>query len=128
MHKIGPFTVYMGSIMRNDNHCIVEEPAILLDNDPDMVTIHRVGNFNIVQNRYQTMIARLTATNDALCKEMAQTLLLLKFNEDTFSKDDICTIFNTAVNCTGHPIFKSIIAKDMDTVRSDLTRLQNIGY
>ena len=124
LHEIGPYTVLDGSLI-HENH-IINEPAILIDAEPDMKTLLKVGNKDFVTNYYNTMVAKYTARGWTNITETL-TLIILD-NTQMLSTDDICTVINAALNCTGHPIIDAMIANDITKLRDEITRLQKVGY
>lgn len=124
LHEIGPYTVSDGSLIYEDY--IINEPTILIDVDSDMKTLLKVGNKDFVTNYYNTMVAKYTARG---WTNMTETLtLIILDNTQMLSTDDICTVINAALNCTGHPILDAMVANDVTKLHDEIIRLQEIGY
>lgn len=45
-----------------------------------------------------------------------------------FNADDIATIFNIAMNCTGHSILQHLADGNSEEIRRDLDKMQTLGY
>ena len=108
IHEIGPFTTEYGIIINTmcsiaSSHNKIEHPAILIDDDEDMPIMLKMGNADFVQKSFDT---------------------------PSLSIDDIATIFNAAINCTGHPILHALchMTNDITPVKEHIAMLQRVGY
>lgn len=62
--------------------------------------------------------------------ELIKNLHVIILNTPSLSIDDIVTIFNAAINCTGHPILHALchMTTDIAPVKEHITMLQRVGY
>lgn len=128
IHQIGPFTTNNGIIINTMSHKPIEHPAILIDADEeDMPVMLNVGNADFIQKRFDTMVSRYTAHGET---ELLKDLHAIILNTSTLSIDDIATVFNAAMNCTGHPVLHALchMANDITPVKEHIAKLQKAGY
>lgn len=124
LHEIGPFQVICGSITKDDY--LYNEPAILIDADPTMHVVLKIGNAKMVTDYYNTMVAKYATIN---CSDLIENLKLIVFDKtQLLSADDICTIFNTIHHCTGHNVLNALTAMDYNKLKEKIAELQSIGY
>lgn len=127
IHQIGPFTTDNGIIINTMSRKPIEHPAILIDDEEDMPVMLKVGNADFVQKRFDTMVSRYTAHGET---ELIKDLHAIVLNTSVLSVDDIATVFNAAINCTGHPILHALchMANDITPVKEHIAELQKAGY
>lgn len=132
IHEIGPFTTENGIIINTmcniaSSHNKIEHPAILIDDDEEMPIMLKMGNADFVQKSFDTMTSRYI-TYDA--HELIKNLHVIILNTPSLSIDDIVTIFNAAINCTGHPILHALchMTTDIAPVKEHIAMLQRVGY
>lgn len=124
LHTIGPFQTIQGSIIKDNQ--LYDKPAILIDADPTMHTVLKIGNTELVTNYYNTMVAKYTEIN---CLDLIKNLKLIILDKTKMlSNDDICTIFNTCMNCTGHKVLNALTSMDYNKLQAEIKTLQSIGY
>ena len=126
-HQIGPFTTNNGIIINATSHKPIEHPAILIDDEVDMPVMIKVGNADFVQKHFDTMVSRYTAHN---VTELIKDLHVIVLNTSVLSINDIATIFNAAMNCTGHPVLHALcyMTNDITSVKEHIAMLQRAGY
>lgn len=128
MHEIGQYTVDNGSIVYNGSS-IIENPAILLDVEKDaFVTVLKLGNANAVESYFQMFTEKTRTSGFA---QLYQDLKYIIFDFDKYAylnADDIATIFNIAMNYTGHSILQHLADGNYEEIRRDLDKMQKIGY
>lgn len=126
-HEIGPFTTENGIIVNTTSYKPIEHPAILIDDEEDMPVMLNVGNADFVQKRFDTMVSRYTAHGDT---ELIKDLHVIILSTSVLSVDDIATVFNAAMNCTGHPILHALchMTNDITPVKEHIAMLQRAGY
>lgn len=132
IHEIGPFTTENGSIINTmcgiaSSHNKIEHPAILIDDDEEMPIMLKMGNADFVQKSFDTMTSRYIAYG---AHELIKNLHVIILNTPSLSIDDIVTIFNAAINCTGHPILHALchMTTDIAPIKEHITMLQRVGY
>lgn len=132
IHEIGPFTTENGIIINTmcsiaSSHNKIEHPAILIDDDEDMPIMLKMGNADFVQKSFDTMTSRYIAYG---AHELIKNLHVIILNTPSLSIDDIVTIFNAAINCTGHPILHALchMTTDIVPVKEHIAMLQRVGY
>lgn len=132
IHEIGPFTTENGIIINTmcgiaSSHNKIEHPAILIDDDEEMPIMLKMGNADFVQKSFDTMTSRYIAYG---AHELIKNLHVIILNTPSLSIDDIVTIFNAAINCTGHPILHALchMTSDIAPVKEHIAMLQRIGY
>ena len=132
IHEIGPFTTENGIIINTmydiaSSHNKIEHPAILIDDDEEMPIMLKMGNADFVQKSFNTMASRSSAYG---AHELIKNLHVIILNTPSLSIDDIVTIFNAAINCTGHPILHALchMTTDIAPVKEHIAMLQRIGY
>lgn len=127
IHQIGPFTTDNGIIINTMSHKPIEHPAILIDDEENMPVMLKVGNADFIQKRFDTMISRYTAHDET---ELTKDLHAIVLNTSVLSVDDIATVFNAAMNCTGHPILHALchMTNDITPVKEHIAELQKAGY
>lgn len=132
IHEIGPFTTENGIIINTmcgiaSSHNKIEHPAILIDDDEDMPIMLKMGNADFVQKSFDTMTSRYIAYG---AHELIKNLHVIILNTPSLSIDDIVTIFNAAINCTGHPILHALchMTTDIAPVKEHIAMLQRVGY
>ncbi len=127
IHQIGPFTTDNGIIINTMSHKPIEHPAILIDDEENMPVMLKVGNADFIQKRFDTMISRYTAHDEI---ELTKDLHAIVLNTSVLSVDDIATVFNAAMNCTGHPILHALchMTNDITPVKEHIAELQKAGY
>lgn len=127
IHQIGPFTTDNGIIINTMSHKPIEHPAILIDDEENMPVMLKVGNADFVQKRFDAMISRYTAHGET---ELTKDLHVIVLNTSVLSVDDIATVFNAAMNCTGHPILHALchMTNDITPVKEHIAELQKAGY
>lgn len=132
IHEIGPFTTENGSIINTmcdiaSSHNKIEHPAILIDDDEEMPIMLKMGNADFVQKSFDTMTSRYIAYG---AHELIKNLHVIILNTPSLSIDDIVTIFNAAINCTGHPILHALchMTTDIAPVKEHIAMLQRVGY
>lgn len=132
IHEIGPFTTENGIIINTmcgiaSSHNKIEHPAILIDDDEDMPIMLKMGNADFVQKSFDTMTSRYIAYG---AHELIKNLHVIILNTPSLSIDDIVTIFNAAINCTGHPILHALchMTSDIVPVKEHIAMLQRVGY
>lgn len=132
IHEIGPFTTENGIIINTmcgiaSSHNKIEHPAILIDDDEDMPIMLKMGNADFVQKSFDTMTSRYIAYG---AHELIKNLHVIILNKPSLSIDDIVTIFNAAINCTGHPILHALchMTSDIMPVKEHIAMLQRVGY
>ena len=126
-HEIGPFTTENGVIVNTTSYKPIEHPAILIDDEEDMPVMLNVGNADFVQKRFDTMVSRYTAHGDT---ELIKDLHVIILSTSVLSVDDIATVFNAAMNCTGHPVLHALchMTNDITPVKEHIAMLQRAGY
>lgn len=126
MHEIGQYTVDNGSIVYNGSS-IIENPAILLDAEKGAyVTVLKLGNANAVESYFQMFTEKARTSGIA---HLYQGLKCITFDKYAyFNADDIATIFNIAMNCTGHSILQHLADGNSEEIRRNLDKMQKIGY
>lgn len=132
IHEIGPFTTENGVIINTmssiaSSHNKIEHPAILIDDDEEMPIMLKMGNADFVQKSFDTMTSRYIAYG---AHELIKNLHVITLNTPSLSIDDIVTIFNAAINCTGHPILHALchMTTDIAPVKEHIAMLQRVGY
>lgn len=132
IHEIGPFTTENGIIINTmcgiaSSHNKIEHPAILIDDDEDMPIMLKMGNADFVQKSFDTMTSRYIAYG---AHELIKNLHVIILNTPSLSIDDIVTIFNAAINCTGHPILHALchMTTDIAPIKEHIAMLQRVGY
>ena len=132
IHEIGPFTTENGIIINTmcniaSSHNKIEHPAILIDDDEEMPIMLKMGNADFVQKSFDTMTSRYIAYG---AHELIKNLHVIILNTPSLSIDDIVTIFNASINCTGHPILHALchMTTDIAPVKEHIDMLQRIGY
>lgn len=109
------------------SHNKIEHPAILIDDDEEMPIMLKMGNADFVQKSFDTMTSRYIAYG---AHELIKNLHVIILNTPSLSIDDIVTIFNAAINCTGHPILHALchMTTDIAPVKEHIAMLQRVGY
>lgn len=132
IHEIGPFTTENGIIINTmygiaSSHNKIEHPAILIDDDEEMPIMLKMGNADFVQKSFDTMTSRYIAYG---AHELIKNLHVIILNTPSLSIDDIVTIFNAAINCTGHPILHALchMTSDIAPIKEHIAMLQRVGY
>ena len=132
IHEIGPFTTENGIIINTmcniaSSHNKIEHPAILIDDDEEMPIMLKMGNADFVKKSFDTMTSRYIAYG---AHELIKNLHVIILNTPSLSIDDIVTIFNAAINGTGHPILHALchMTTDIAPVKEHIAMLQRIGY
>ena len=132
IHEIGPFKTENGIIINTmcnitSSHNKIENPAILIDDDEEMPIMLKMGNADFVQKSFDTMTSRYITYG---AHELIKNLHVIILNTPSLSIDDIVTIFNAAINCTGHPILHALchMTTDIAPVKEHITMLQRVGY
>lgn len=132
IHEIGPFKTENGIIINTmcsiaSSHNKIEHPAILIDDDEEMPIMLKMGNADFVQKSFNTMTSRYIAYG---AHELIKNLHVIILNTPSLSIDDIVTIFNAAINCTGHPILHALchMTNDITPVKEHIAMLQRVGY
>lgn len=132
IHEIGPFTTENGIIINTmcgieSSHNKIEHPAILIDDDEEMPIMLKMGNADFVQKSFNTMTSRYITYG---AHELIKNLHVIILNTPSLSIDDIVTIFNAAINCTGHPILHALchMTTDIAPVKEHIAMLQRVGY
>lgn len=132
IHEIGPFTTENGIIINTmcgiaSSHNKIEHPAILIDDDEEMPIMLKMGNADFVQKSFDTMTSRYIAYG---AHELIKNLHVIILNMPSLSIDDIVTIFNAAINCTGHPILHALchMTTDIAPIKEHIAMLQRVGY
>lgn len=126
MHEIGQYTVDNGSIVYNGSS-IIENPAILLDVEENaFVTVLKLGNANAVESYFQMFTEKTRTSGFAQLYQGLKCIIFDKYAY--FNADDIATIFNIAMNCTGHSILQHLADGNSEEIRRDLDKMQKIGY
>lgn len=132
IHEIGPFTTENGIIINTmcgiaSSHNKIEHPAILIDDDEEMPIMLKMGNADFVQKSFDTMTSRYIAYG---AHELIKNLHVIILNTPSLSIDDIVTIFNASINCTGHPILHALchMTTDIAPVKEHIAMLQRVGY
>lgn len=132
IHEIGPFTTENGIIINTmcgiaSSHNKIEHPAILIDDDEEMPIMLKMGNADFVKKSFDTMTSRYIAYG---AHELIKNLHVIILNTPSLSIDDIVTIFNAAINCTGHPILHALchMTTDIAPVKEHIAMLQRVGY
>ena len=127
IHQIGPFTTDNGIIVNTTSYKPIEHPAILIDDEEDMPVMLNVGNADFVQKRFDTMVSRYTTHGNT---ELIKDLHVIVLSTSVLSVDDIATVFNAAMNCTGHPILHALchMTNDITHVKEHIAELQKAGY
>ena len=132
IHEIGPFTTENGIIINTmcniaSSHNKIEHPAILIDDDEEMPIMLKMGNADFVKKSFNTMTLRYIAYG---AHELIKNLHVIILNTPSLSIDDIVTIFNAAINCTGHPILHALchMTTDIAPVKEHIAMLQRVGY
>lgn len=132
IHEIGPFTTENSIIINTmcniaSSHNKIEHPAILIDDDEEMPIMLKMGNADFVQKSFDTMTSRYIAYG---AHELIKNLHVIILNTPSLSIDDIVTIFNAAINCTGHPILHALchMTTDIAPVKEHIAMLQRVGY
>lgn len=126
-HEIGPFITENGIIVNTISHNRIEHPAILIDDNEDMPIMLKIGNADFVQKSFNTMVSRSIAYGAHI---LIKDLHFIVLNAPSLSIDDIATIFNAAMNCTGHPVLHALchMTNDITPVKEHIAMLQRAGY
>lgn len=105
----------------------LDHSAILIDDDEEMPIMLKMGNADFVQKSFDTMTSRYIAYG---AHELIKNLHVIILNTPSLSIDDIVTIFNAAINCTGHPILHALchMTSDIAPVKEHIAMLQRVGY
>lgn len=129
IHEIGPYITENGVLVNTYSHNTIEHPAILIDDDDDvdMPVMLKIGNADFVQKYFHTMTSRSIAHGH---QELIKSLHVIILNTSALSIDDIATIFNAAMNCTGHPVLHALchMTTDIAPVKEHIAMLQRVGY
>lgn len=128
-HEIGPYITENGVLVNTYSHNTIEHPAILIDDDDDvdMPVMLKIGNADFVQKYFNTMTSRSIAHGH---HELIKSLHFIILNSPALSIDDIATIFNAAMNCTGHPVLHALchVTTNIAPVKEHIAMLQRVGY
>ena len=126
LHEIGPYSANSYELLMTTDGFTkpISEPSILLDKET--LTVHRMGCKENVDKKFNSMASKLSTST--VGAEMLRDLMTLAFSVETFSPDDIATIFNAAYNCTGCNLVKYIVTNDAVSIRNEIDKLQEIGY
>lgn len=126
-HEIGPYITENGVLINTYSRNTIEHPAILIDDDVDMPVMLKIGNADFVQTYFHTMTSRLIAYGT---NELIKSLHVIILNAPSLSIDDVATIFNAAMNCTGHPVLHALchMTTDIAPVKEHIAILQRAGY
>jgi len=92
-----------------------------------MAVMLKIGNADFVQKYFHTMTSRSIAHGH---HELIKSLHVIILNTPALSIDDIATIFNAAMNCTGHPVLHALchMTNDIAPVKEHIAMLQRAGY
>lgn len=117
------YSNYNGSLYY-DERILIEEPAIIIDVTEDMYTILKIGDAKYLSSYYQTMIDKY---NEIGVTDMDVRLII--FDKYKFLNiDDIASIFNVAMNNTGHTILKKLVENNTDELKKEIVKIQKMGY
>lgn len=124
-HKYGPYYVENESLMTTNGE--IPTPAILIDNETDMPVLLKLGNANFVERYFNKMTTKYIEKDASY---LVKDLCFVKLDTSTLNLDEIATIFNAALNCTGHPILRALcnMSEDMTAIKSQIQTLQKVGY
>lgn len=141
-HQNGPLKTEYGSIY-GFNGNMIENPAIILDipeeadDDSEIITLHKYGSAEAMQEIYKTMYARYA---NAGFDDMAKSLTLIEFNTLTgcadydrfsgakFSTDEICTFINYLNNCITIKQYKELFEGEETHIHERLAKLASFGF
>ena len=126
-HKYGPYYTENGSLMDKTTGECISTPTMLIDNQSDRPILLKIGDAELVEKHFNKMTTKYIEIG---ANYIIKDLCCIKLNTPALSSDEIATIFNAALNCTGHPILHALcnMPKDMNTIRSQIQILQKVGY
>lgn len=127
IHQNGPFAVNNGLLVNIMNNKPTEHPALLIDDNDMMPIVLKMGNADFVQAYFNTLISNYA---DMGKNELGKDLHVVILNTPALSMDDIASVFNASMNCTGHPILHALcnMTNDITLVKEHIASLQRAGY
>lgn len=95
----------------------IKDPAILIDSDGVLL---KYGNYNDVESYYKTKAYKL--------ESFGIQLTLIHFDQTQYTLDEICSIFNFALNTHTNELCNLLHAKDKQEIKPWLNKIQNWGF
>lgn len=93
----------------------ITKPAIIIDRETG--TLLKYGNLS------EELVAYLM--NGHLANLPVQ---LVRFDTDTYTNDDICTIINYALNCHGEKLLEFLKLNQLSEIQKVLEKWKSFGY
>ena len=122
MHNDGVLKVVDNCIIYGDS--VVMTPTLIVDKVDERWVLVKFGNrdemhncFSYMVECYENLISNQSFNND---------LRLFDFDLSSLSIDTICSIMNTIICCTGHPILNYLINNDIESVNRELNEILKI--
>ena len=124
MHEQCNYYVQCGSIYSRCNQSIMLDEDVTVILDIDVGTLIKVGKKDWVENYFNEMCRSYM---DVGCQSIVDGLKLMTFDAK-FDIDEICTIINWFNNSIGGERMRWFLSLSFDDVKSEIKRLQNIGF
>lgn len=128
MKHDGPYYVENGILMNTMTGNSIPNPAIIIDDDDaEMPVAIKIGDASFVEKYFNTMISRCNIYH---ADQFANALKFVKIDTTALSLDEIATVFNAIMQCTGHPVTHAICCMDTNiaSVKDHIQSLQRAGY
>lgn len=127
-HTFGPYIVKNNKLVFENE--IIEHPAVLIDIDADDIcSVLKHGRKELLLDYYTAMVERLKSAANPMCNTYISDLRLFEFEiSDNLSADNIATVLNAAVNCTGCAVIKALVNGDTERFHNEITILSRAGY
>lgn len=108
---------YHNNCITADTNIQIKDPAILIDSDGVLL---KYGNYNDVESYYKTKAYKL--------ESFGIQLTLIHFDQTQYTLDEICSIFNFALNTHTNELCNLLHSKDKQETKLWLNKIQNWGF
>ena len=127
-HHEGPYCVQDSQLIyiSEDHSKFIDGPSVLIDKET--LTIHKIGSREFVLMRYTKMYDALSQSSIYGASDMLGDLLMITFDLNVFSVDELATMFNAMYQCTGTRIIELLVENNLPDIKSEIERLALAGY
>ncbi len=118
-------TVKDGSIIANNGTVVIDDMAIIVDEDGGVLLKFGDVNTSDICQYYDIMISRYRMVDP----KMAEKIILIKFDKykGILDNNEICTIVNYGMNCHSEK-FLDLFKMNKEELKIELEKLRNYGY
>lgn len=120
------FKVMYGSIYNENNTDMISNLVMVVDKQCGTLLKYGDAEMSNIKDWYVRTVEKFRDIDE----ETADNIVMIEFSRynGVLSIEDICTILNYAVNCSGTSGFIRMLDMDKDSLKSRIEQLRKYGY